>query len=382
MKAASSAFAAALVAVSVFPAPAADTAAGATASEAVPAVRIATWKGDAKGAVSLYYDDGTESSFRNVAPALIRLGIPGTFYICGGWYGGEDDPKLTRWSPLAKEHPGVIVLGDHTWAHGGVADAAQFADEISRNGALLRKLSGLPENALVSFALPGAVRWDITREEQAAVLAEHNEALRHDFGPNVGGPSDGNNPTFRMRTFENAVEALDRAERTGGWESLLFHGVGGDWIAYDLDAHNRLLDELARRRDAGRLWIGSAIDVHKYEAERQAAKVRVFSKNEMSIRSDLAPDALLAFEVSFGDLAANYDGPLTFVADVPGDVETVSVNIKTIGRNADGSRNGEVRAEIPFQVAVKDGKAVFDVAPGTGLLLVAVEPVRDYVAQP
>ncbi len=62
-------------------------------------VRIAKWKGDAKGAVSLYYDDGLDSGFRNVVPELVRRGLPGTFYICCNWFGGDPaNPKLARWS--------------------------------------------------------------------------------------------------------------------------------------------------------------------------------------------------------------------------------------------------------------------------------------------
>ena len=62
-------------------------------------VRIAKWKGDAKGAVSLYYDDGLDSGFNNAVPELIRRGLPGTFYICCNWFGGDPaNPKLARWS--------------------------------------------------------------------------------------------------------------------------------------------------------------------------------------------------------------------------------------------------------------------------------------------
>ncbi|MBQ9727318.1 MAG: polysaccharide deacetylase family protein, partial [Kiritimatiellae bacterium] len=241
-------------------------------AEKTAPVRVATWKGDAMGAVSLYYDDGTGSSFRNALPELVRRGLAGTFYICGGWFGSEDDPNLVRWGTAAKEHPKSVFLGDHTWAHGGVTNAAQFAEEIARNGALLRRLAGLPEDEPLSFALPGAVRWDVTPEEQAKVLADHHEVLRHPFEPNIAGPKDGNNPTFSMRTAADAAEAFDRAEKDGGWESLIFHGIGGDWIAFDLEEHGRMLDELEARVKAGRLWCGSAIDVHRYAAARDAIR--------------------------------------------------------------------------------------------------------------
>ena len=304
-------------------------------------VRVATWKGDAKGAVSLYYDDGLDSGFNNVVPELVRRGLPGTFYICCNWFGGDPaNPKLARWS-VAKEHPDTIFLGDHTWSHGGVTNAAQFAEEIARNGAMLREIAGLPPDEPLSFALPGAVRWDVKPEEQAEVLAKHHEVLRHDFGGNVGGPKDGQNPTFRMKTAALAAEAFDRAERNGGWESLIFHGVGGDWITFDLEEHGKMLDDLEARAKDGRLWVGSAIDVHKYETERDAARL-----------SDVAATADgLDFSLEGLPDPAVFDVPLSLVCAAP-----------------DGWASARIVRSAPdgdaaFRVPVVEGRLVFDVPP-------------------
>ncbi|MBQ3811263.1 MAG: polysaccharide deacetylase family protein [Kiritimatiellae bacterium] len=336
---AAAAFAAAL------PSPAAE-------SDGSP-VRIARWKGDAKGAISLYYDDGTGSSFKNALPELVRRGLPGTFYICGGWFGGEDDPNLVRWGTAAKEHPDIVFLGDHTWNHGGVTNAAQFAEEVSLNGAMLRKIAGLPEDALLSFALPGAVRWDVKPDEQAEVLAKHHEVLRHDFDGNVGGPKDGQNPTFRMKTAALAAEAFDRAEKNGGWESLIFHGVGGDWITFDLEEHGKMLDDLEARAKTGRLWVGSAIDVHKYETERDGAKLRVLRADANGI--DFLLPGLDPIEE--GWLGPLYDYPLTIICTVPADWKSIRVNAPRV------SRVDALAAEgIVFPV--KDGRSVFDLPSG------------------
>lgn len=316
-------------------------------------VRIAKWKGDAKGAVSLYYDDGLDSGFNNAVPELIRRGLPGTFYICCNWFGGDPaNPKLARWS-VAKEHPDTIFLGDHTWAHGGVTNAAQFAEEISLNGAMLRKIAGLPEDEPISFALPGAVRWDVTREEQDKVLADHHEVLRHDFGGNVGGPKDGNNPTFRMKTAALAVEAFDRAEKNGGWESLLFHGVGGDWITFDLEEHGRMLDELEARVKAGRLWCGSAIDVHRYAAARDAIRFTDVEVSEDGLDFRVEGDA-------GQQLGVTAPRP-TLVCSVPADWTRARVRSELF---TFGSKELADRARKGFEVPVSDGRLVFDLPLG------------------
>ena len=311
--------------------------------------RVAKWKGDAKGAISLYYDDGLDSGFNNAVPELVRRGLPGTFYICCNWFGGDPaNPKLARWS-VAKEHPDTIFLGDHTWNHGGVTNAAQFAEEISLNGAMLRKIAGLPEDALLSFALPGAVRWDVKPDEQAKVLAEHHEVLRHDFGGNVGGPKDGQNPTFRMKTAALAAEAFDRAERNGGWESLIFHGVGGDWITFDLEEHGRMLDDLEARAKAGRLWVGSAIDVHKYETERDAAKLQVLKASDAGY--DLLFPGLDFIHAGPGAPGPEYDCPLTVVCDAPAGWTKARVRCE---------RAASAKLPEPLEVPVEDGRIVFD----------------------
>lgn len=316
-------------------------------------VRVANWKGDAKGAVSLYYDDGLDSGFNNAVPELIRRGLPGTFYICCNWFGGDPaNPKLARWS-VAKEHPDTIFLGDHTWAHGGVTNAAQFAEEISLNGAMLRKIAGLPEDEPISFALPGAVRWDVTREEQDKVLAEHHEVLRHDFGGNVGGPKDGQNPTFRMKTAALAVEAFDRAEKNGGWESLLFHGVGGDWITFDLEEHGRMLDELEARVKAGRLWCGSAIDVHRYAAARDAIRFTDVEVSEDGLDFRVEGDA-------GQQLGVTAPRP-TLVCSVPADWTRARVRSELF---TFGSKDLADRARKGFEVPVSDGRLVFDLPLG------------------
>ena len=339
---AAAAFAAAL------PSPAAE-------SDGSP-VRIARWKGDAKGAISLYYDDGTGSSFKNALPELVRRGLPGTFYICGGWFGGEDDPNLVRWGTAAKEHPDIVFLGDHTWNHGGVTNAAQFAEEVSLNGAMLRKIAGLPEDALLSFALPGAVRWDVKPDEQAEVLAKHHEVLRHDFDGNVGGPKDGQNPTFRMKTAALAAEAFDRAEKTGGWESLLFHGVGGDWITFDLEEHGKMLDDLEARAKAGRLWVGSAIDVHRYAEARDAVRITDVRVSE---------DGLDFWVREGGDAGVKWRGlrapKLSLVCAVPEGWTRARVRATS---NLFGSAELDKICREGFEVPVADGRLVFDLPLG------------------
>ena len=311
-----------------------------TSADPAVSLRVARWKNDAKAAVSLYYDDGTDSAFEIAVPSLLRRRVPGTFYLCCGWFEGDKAPKLARWS-LCREHS-EIVLGNHTWGHCGVQNAADLAVELRRNAEALRAVTGLPPGALVSVGIPGGVPWKVTPEEQAACFAAENLVLRRRYAPeNTGGPA-GSHKDVRMNSFEDAVAVLDRAEADGGWEPLLFHGVGGDWIAFPAAAHEKILAEIDRRRAEGRLWPGAAIAVHKYDAERDAARLRPLPAPE---------GALAAAELVFGTDPARYDEPLTLVAQVPPDRDSIAV---------------EIAGAPARRVAAPDGRAVFDVAPAAG----------------
>ena len=309
-------------------------------------IRIARWKNDARATVSLYYDDGTDSAFEMAVPALLRRRVPGTFYLCCGWFEGDKAPKLARWS-ICRDHP-EIVLGNHTWGHCGVRDAADLARELHRNAEALRAVSGLPPHALVSFGIPGGVPWKVAPEEQAACLAAENLVLRRRYAPeNTAGPA-GSHADVRMNSFEDAVAVLDRAEKEGGWEPLLFHGVGGDWFAFPAAAHEKILAEIDRRRADGRLWPGAAVAVRKYEAERDAARLRPLP----------APDgALAAAELAFGTDPARYDEPLTLVADVPADRDSVVL---------------EAAGAAPRRVPAVDGRALFDLPPSPAPVALAL----------
>lgn len=298
---------------------------------------VARWQGNAKGCVSFYYDDGLQSHFDYAIPALRKYGVPGTFYLCFGWF--ENNPAMAeKWKAAAKDP--LVVIGNHTYSHGGVTNVAHFVEELSRNDTFVRGIDGLGENALVSFALPGAVAWTITPEEQTATLEKFHSVLRHDFDPNICGAGQG---VFVINNHELGTRmVLDRAESEGSWQSMLCHGVGGDWLTIPAAAHERIIREAAIRRDQGRLWLASAIAAHKYETERDGAEL---TKPEEK-------DGTVCFTLTTKTDAALYDEPLTVVLSVPGDWQSL--------RCAYGPADG-TKAE--FCVPVFDGQALLDVKP-------------------
>ena len=110
-----------------------------------------------------------------------------------------------------------------------------------------------------------------------------------------------------------------------------------------------MLDELEARVKAGRLWCGSAIDVHRYAATRDAAGLKVLRSDADGI------DFLLAGldPAAEGALPPRFAAPLTIVCDVPAGWTTARVECPR------GAAKGE-----SFAVAAKDGRLVFDLPPG------------------
>jgi predicted esterase len=67
---------------------------------------------------------------------------------------------------------------------------------------------------------------------------------------------------------EALVALVERAVTEGGWLVLLFHGVGGDHLAVDGDAHAALIEHLARRRD--QVWTESFGGVAAHVRQQRA----------------------------------------------------------------------------------------------------------------
>ena len=123
-----------------------------------------------------------------------------------------------------------------------------------------------------------------------------------------------------------------------------------------------MLDDLEARAKAGRLWVGSAIDVHKYATERDAAKLQVLKA------SDAGYDVLLPGldPAKEGSLGLLYDCPLTIVCDAPAGWTKARVVCRR------PAIVGKQWADL--EVPVEDGRIVF--SPPREWIGFSVLPVR------
>ncbi len=326
-----------------------------------PTLQIARWKGGASGAVALYYDDGTRSALSNAVPVLGAYSVPGTFYLCPGWFEGRDESLVAAWRAAFRDNPGIVVPGNHTWSHSGAKDEEQLRDEIARGDAATREIAGVPPRALLSFAIPGGVPWRISMETLRKELGGRANVLRP--GPGSFAAADRDRPGDFLRSARDIAEKVyDRAEREGSLLPVLFHGVGGDWFAFPSEEHEAAIRDVAERRAAGRLWPASTIAAQKYAAERDAATVSpIGTCADRSAAAD-GSDASFRYRFSVSTDPEVYDEPLTFVISAHESWDAVAVDV--VPDTADGDeRESGIGGARHFEIPLSGGKATFDAAP-------------------
>lgn len=263
---------------------------------------IAKWKGDAKGAFAMYYDDGCYSAMTYATTTLKKYDIPGTFYLCIGWIAHKPD-VVKEWLNMADNK--IIFLGNHTYNHGGGESFEKAMEEIGKNDKVIRDGIKLGPKGLISFAQPGGVTWNITPEQEKEIFTKHPSIRRptiNKFGiENVGARTH--------KTAADFIPTLDKIEEHGIFDSVIFHGIGGDWFNFPADEHEKLCEELVRRKLKGTLWTDATINIQKYIAERDGATVKVIS--------DFNDKGQAELELTVTTDPESYDVPLTLVTTVP-----------------------------------------------------------------
>jgi hypothetical protein len=274
----------------------------ACAAEPVGTTHIARWQDDKAAAFILMFDDGLPSHVKTVVPELKKRGFTATFYINpgAGHYAGNKQ---------AWEHdiPAAgFELANHTMTHGGVTSLDAAEREIGGCNNALQAIQPAPWPRLISWGQPGVPKekWTISKDDLAAQLAKNHLITRPDFG--------GRGAMIAFQTADQMLKHVDGAIAKGSMESIVFHGVGGEWITTPVPVFLGLLDGLEQRRD--KLWITNHIPAHQYATERDAATVKAKAQAK-AITVELACTADPAF----------YNQPLTLVTTVPAAWTTCTV---------------------------------------------------------
>lgn len=240
------------------------------------------WPGGAQAAVSLGYDDGLPSQLTHVVPALNRRGLRASFYLPINAPTLPD--QLAAWRAVAAAGH---ELGNHSLFHGcsgapaGRAwvlphrdldrqTPAQVQEQVLAANTWLQTLDGRSRRSFT----PPCLDLRAGGEDYTTALRAHFAGFRA-AGPGLVADTAQFDP-YAMPVYfvegmtgEQLIALVEAAAQQRAQVSLLFHGVGGDYLSVSREAHDALLDHLARHRS--RFWTDRFVTVVDH-MRRQAGR--------------------------------------------------------------------------------------------------------------
>ena len=239
------------------------------------------WPNNARAAVNISYNDSLKSQLDNAVPVLQKYGIKATFYPTLGSYFFHQ--TLKRWRNVAQlGHE----LGNHTLFHPCDAskqnrewvptfrDLNQYAmqeivEEVALANAFLQALDGRTER---TFTYPCAEH-SVGGVSYEKAISSYFVASKHTLGDSVPESMD----NFNLQRVEywnpsnvsgkELIDYVKKAAEKGTIANISLHGVGGDYLSISEEAHNELLEYLAKNRDV--YWTDTFINITKYIRNRQ-----------------------------------------------------------------------------------------------------------------
>ena len=234
------------------------------------------WPEGKKAAVILTYDDNLKSHHEVVMPQLEKKGFRGTFFLYGYPMKAED---IQQWRDVSKRGH---ELGNHSLFH-------QCATEVT-GAPLCRSLKCYTvKEILAEVRIMKSLLYAIDGKEQYAYAypCGHSETADGDYSIPmmeaglanygrgagiVGIVSDFQSlnlarvPTISTRagwSGEKLISYVQDALDKNGMVVFIFHGVGGDYMKVEAEAHQELVDFLANHSE---IWVGTFSEVLDYIA--------------------------------------------------------------------------------------------------------------------
>jgi len=240
------------------------------------------WPNGAQAAVSLGYDDALDSQLDHVVPALNKRGLRASFYIP---INGPTLPgRQNEWKAAAAAGH---ELGNHSLFHGCSAKGpgrewvqpqrdlerqmpAQVQEQVIAANTWLQALDGKTKRTFT----PPCLDMQAGGQDFAAALKPHFVAYRA-AGPAMVTDAVALDP-YAMPVYfvegwtgEQLIALVEKAAAQHALVSLLFHGVGAEHLSVTREAHDQLLDHLAKNK--ARFWTDSFVNIMD-NARKQAGR--------------------------------------------------------------------------------------------------------------
>ncbi|HPA19773.1 MAG TPA: polysaccharide deacetylase family protein [Verrucomicrobiae bacterium] len=307
---------------------------------------IAKWYDGRTAALSIRFDDSHPTHLTKAVPILREYGFRGTFMVNPG----PPEPGSRKrydfvdhraeWEAVARD--GHHELANHSAHHRGVTGDDAMEAEI---GDAARAIWALTpgKSKLMALNLGGGTQWETTR-----TLRYYLDKY-HQF--DASGNSTGMDDSYGNRV-ENFRRMLEQHIERGLWLRIHYHYIGEGLSSSE--ANFRAAMEIAKAHQPD-LWIAGMADIHKYETERNAARLT-------PVRSDATQ---LEFQIACQTNPELYDQPLTLELTRSNPADENRATIKDAKGQVIPARRGEADggAVLRFDVAPRDGKYSIEIKP-------------------
>jgi peptidoglycan/xylan/chitin deacetylase (PgdA/CDA1 family) len=238
------------------------------------------WPNGARAAVSLSYDDALNSQLDSAIPALNHYGFKGSFYLTLSSKAFTE--RQEEWRAIAVQGH---ELGNHTINHacrGSLPNRqwvdtnndldkktmAQIKQEIIEANNLLNTIDGQTKR---TFTLPcgdAKVEGSNLLPEIASYfvgIKSHVAAIP----TSMNGYNPKNAPVFAPSKVNGKalINQVKIAAKNNSIASFTFHGIGAEHLAISIDAHQELLDYLAKNKTI--YWVDTYRNISLYIDKHQ-----------------------------------------------------------------------------------------------------------------
>src|SRR5439155_23376066 len=118
----------------------------------------------------------------------------------------------------------------------------------------------------LTFAYPCGSTWIGTSYESYTPIVRKHFVAARGTAPTFADPAleafDNAPAVSGDKSGEELVKLVEGAVQDGAWLILMFHGVGGDFLTVNLDAHEALLAYLEHHKDA--IWTDTFVRISSY----------------------------------------------------------------------------------------------------------------------
>lgn len=233
------------------------------------------WPGEQKVAISLSYDDALLSQLQHAIPALNRHSLKASFYL--SLSSPVVQTHIQQWRQAAEQGH---ELGNHTLFHPCSKrmlgrDWVKSYNDLSTIPVEEMRQRLITANAFL-YALDGKTQRTFTPPcfDTRAADGNYVELVRHLF---VSVKGDEKLPSGFAHLYmpeegasaKKMIAEIQRIARRAKLINVLFHGVGGDYLAVDAGEHEKLLQYLAGNED--RYWVDTYLNIIQHVNAQESA---------------------------------------------------------------------------------------------------------------